>query len=151
MDKFDLDILRLLQRDCRMTAEAMSDHISLSPAAIQKRVKKLREGNVIQSEIAVLSPKRLGLTMTVIVNVELEREDLAVLEAFKRQMRKAENVQQCYYTTGEADFILIVVVEDIQAYEKFTHDYFFGNKVVRKFKSNIVMDPVKIGLSVPVE
>ncbi|MBS9718363.1 Lrp/AsnC family transcriptional regulator [Pseudohalocynthiibacter aestuariivivens] len=151
MDELDLKILALVQDDARQTAERISDLIGLSPTAIQKRLKKLRDSKIIQKEIAVLDPGKLGQTMTAVVEVSLERENLSVLDAFKKRMRNAPQVQQCYYTTGEADFILVVVVKDIKAYETFTHEYFFGTPEISKFKTSIVMDRVKVSLNVDIQ
>lgn len=148
MDDKDLEILRLVQRDARLTAEALGFEIGLSPPAVQKRLKKLRETGVIESEIAVLSSAKLGRGMTVIVQVMLERESRMHLDAFKRKMRTAPAVQQCYYATGEADFILVVIVEDIAEYETFTQEYFFDESNVSKFTSSIVMDRVKVSLDI---
>ncbi|MEP3053686.1 MULTISPECIES: Lrp/AsnC family transcriptional regulator [Rhodobacterales] len=148
MDDKDLEILKLVQRDARLTAEALGFEIGLSPPAVQKRLKKLRETGVIESEIAVLSSAKLGRGMTVIVQVMLERESRMHLDAFKRKMRTAPTVQQCYYATGEADFILVVIVEDIAEYEAFTQEYFFDESNVSKFTSSIVMDRVKVSLDI---
>ena len=148
MDDKDIEILRLVQRDARLTAEALGFEIGLSPPAVQKRLKKLRESGVIESEIAVLSSAKLGRGMTVIVQVMLERESRMHLDAFKRRMRTAPAVQQCYYATGEADFILVVIVEDIAEYETFTQEYFFDESNVSKFTSSIVMDRVKVSLDI---
>ena len=148
MDDKDLEILKLVQSDVRLTAEALGYEIGLSSPAVQKRLKKLRDTGVIEQEIAVLSPSKLGREMTVIVQVMLERESRRHLDAFKRSMRNAPAVQQCYYATGEADFILVVIVKDIQEYEKFTQEYFFDQSNVNKFTSSIVMDRVKVSLDI---
>ncbi len=146
MDDKDLEILKLVQSNARLTAETIGHEIGLSPPAVQKRLKKLRETGVIENEIAVLCPAKVGREMTVIVQVMLERESRLHLDTFKRRMKTAHGVQQCYYTTGEADFIVVVVVEDIKAYEAFTQEYFFDESNVSKFTSSIVMDRVKVSL-----
>jgi len=148
MDEKDLEILKLIQSNARLTADALSVDVSLSPPAIQKRLKRMRETGVIENEIAVLSPAKLGREMTVIVEVMLERESRVHLNDFKQKMRKAPVVQQCYYTTGEADFVLIVVVSDIKEYEAFTEEYFFDESNVSRFTSSVVMDRVKVSLDV---
>ena len=84
MDEKDINILRLVQSNARLTAEAISQDVGLSPPAVQKRLKKLRETGVIEREIAVLSPVKLGREMTIIVGVQLERENRAKLDEFKR-------------------------------------------------------------------
>ncbi|WP_291737550.1 Lrp/AsnC family transcriptional regulator, partial [Leisingera sp. F5] len=126
----------------------ISHEIGLSAPAVQKRLKKLRDTGVIEKEIAILSPARLGREMTVIVQVVLERESRMHLDAFKRKMRQASQVQQCYYTTGEADFILVVIVGDIKEYEAFTQEYFFDESNVSRFTSSVVMDRVKVSLDI---
>lgn len=148
MDDKDLEILALVQQDARLTAESLGLSIGLSAPAVQKRLKRLREEGVIEKEIAVLSPSKLGRTLTVIVEVMLERESRMHLDAFKRKMRTAPMVQQCYYTTGEADFILIVAARDIGEYEAFTQEYFFDESNVSRFTSAIVMDRVKVTLDI---
>ena len=148
MDDIDLQILRLVQGNARLTADTISQDVGLSPPAVQKRLKKLRETGVIEKEIAVLSPAKLGREMTIIVEVILERENRAHLDSFKRKMRNAPCVQQCYYTTGEADFMLILVVSDIKEYEAFTQTHFFDESNISRFKTSIVMDRVKASLDV---
>lgn len=148
MDDKDLQILRLVQGNARLTADAISQAVGLSPPAVQKRLKKLRETGVIEKEIAVLSPAKLGREMTIIVEVILERENRAHLDSFKRRMRNAPCVQQCYYTTGEADFMLILMVSDIKEYEAFTQAHFFDESNISRFKTSIVMDRVKTSLDV---
>jgi DNA-binding Lrp family transcriptional regulator len=148
MDDKDLHILRLVQDNARLTAETLGDRVGLSPAAVQKRLKKLKETGVIQREIAVLSPAKLNRDLTVIVEVILERENRQQLESFKKKMRSAPSVQQCYYTTGEADFLLILTVRDIKEYEAFTQEHFFDASNISRFKTSIVMDRVKTSLDV---
>jgi DNA-binding Lrp family transcriptional regulator len=151
LDKFDLKLLELLQQNCRQTADVLSEHLGLSPAAVQKRLKKLRDTGVVEAEIAMISPRAVGRSMTIIVEVSMERENTSVLESFKRRMRVEPLVQQCYYTTGEADFMLILVVRDIEEYQRFTQENFFGSPEVSKFTTSIVMDRVKVGLAVSLD
>ena len=148
MDAIDLSILKLVQANSRMTADAICEQVGLSAPAIQKRLKKLRESGVIEKDIAVLSPAKLGRETTVIVQVSLERENRMHIEDFKRKMRRAPEVQQCYYSTGDADFVLIVVVGSVQEYEAFTQRHFFDESNVSRFTSSIVMDRVKVSLDV---
>ncbi|MES0862732.1 Lrp/AsnC family transcriptional regulator [Ruegeria sp. SCPT10] len=148
MDDKDLELLALVQKNARQTAESLGLEIGLSTPAVQKRLKKLRETGVIEKEIAVLSPPKLGRELTVIVEVKLVRESRLHLDNFKRLMRNSPAVQQCYYTTGEADFVVIVVVADIKEYEAFTQEYFFDDSNVNGFTSSIVMDRVKVSLDI---
>ena len=151
MDEFDVKLLNLVQQNNRLTAEKLSGDVGLSPAACQKRLKKLRDTGVIARDIAVLSPDAVGRRLTLIVEVTLERERPEMLDKFKRTMQAAPEVMQCYYVTGNADFIVILTARDMKDYEEFTRHYFFQNSNVQRFQSNVVMDDVKVGLNVPVE
>lgn len=148
MDDIDLNLLRLVQRDARQTADALSAEVGLSPPAVQKRLKKLRDNGVIEREVAVLSHDKVGMDITVIVEVSLERENRAFLDGFKRNMRRAPEVQQCYYTTGEADFVLILCLPSLKHYETFTQAHFFDEPNISRFNTMVVMDRVKATLDV---
>ncbi|HWD07340.1 MAG TPA: Lrp/AsnC family transcriptional regulator [Amycolatopsis sp.] len=149
LDRLDLAILACLQSDARTIAEVIGAKVGLSAAAVQRRIKRLRETGVIEKEVAVLSPAALGLSMTFVVMVEMERENLSVLDAFRRQVLADECVQQCYYVTGAADFVLIVTCPDMAAFEVFTRRMFFDNPNVRHFTTSVAMDRVKVGLTLP--
>ncbi|GAA3473240.1 Lrp/AsnC family transcriptional regulator [Nonomuraea roseola] len=150
LDDLDRTILDRLQRDARTIAESIAVEVGMSTAAVQRRIKRLRETGVIAREVAVLNPKALGQAMTFIVEVEMEREKSEVLDAFRYQMDADENVQQCYYVTGAYDFVLIVTARDMEDFEGFTQRTFFDNGNVRRFTTSIVMRPIKVGLTLPV-
>ncbi|MFI5583669.1 Lrp/AsnC family transcriptional regulator [Amycolatopsis sp. NPDC051758] len=149
LDQLDTAILACLQEDARTIAETIGAKVGLSAAAVQRRIKRLREAGVIEREVAVLSPQALGLSMTFVVMVEMERENLAVLDAFRRQVLGDDCVQQCYYVTGNADFVLIVTCPDMAGFEAFTRRMFFDNPNVRHFTTSVAMDRVKVGLNLP--
>ncbi len=151
MDRFDALILDALQRDARLTAEAMSPHVGLSPDACRKRIARLRASGVIEAEIAVLDPAQVGRGLILIVEVTLENESKADLDRFKARMKAAPEVMQCYYVTGNADFILITSARDMADFERFTREHFFEEDNVRCFRTSAVMNRVKTGFSMPVE
>jgi len=148
MDKLDYDILHIVQNNSRLTAEVISQQVSLSPAAVQKRLKRLRDNGVIEKEVAVLSAKHLERNLTIIVNVVIERESTASLDRFKLKMLEETCVQQCYYITGESAFVLIILERDIEEYERFTQKYFFAESNVVRFNTMVVMKRIKVSLNV---
>lgn len=150
LDEADLTILRVLQSDCRIGLERLAHECGLSVPSVQRRVKRLRETGMIQKEIAVLDPARFDYKMTFIVLVELERESLQQLDLFRKRAKAEPQVQQCYYVTGEADFILVCAARDMQDFEAMTHRLFFENSNVRRFRTSIAMDRTKVGLSLPI-
>ena len=149
LDNFDRNILEIVQQSNRTTSEQIAEQVGLSPAAVQRRLKRLREQNVIQADVSVINPSAVGLDMTMIVQISLERERSDLMESFKKELIESPYVQQCYYVTGGTDFVLVVTASDMTAYEQFTHDMFFNNPNVKTFQTNVVMDPVKVGLTIP--
>lgn len=150
LDETDRSILRELQQNARMSSEELGEKVGVSRSSAQRRVQILRETGAIEKEIAVVSTKHADATMTFIVEVELERERIDLLDEFRRSMLKLEEVQQCYYVTGHTDFILIVLAQDMVSYERFTRIVFTENPNIRRFHTNVVVDQVKVGLSVPI-
>ena len=151
LDAFDLKLLSLLQVSTRGTAEELAATVGLSPSACLRRVRRLREAGVIEAEVAVVSPRAVGRELTMVVQVALERERADIIDAFKRAMRATPEVMQCFYVTGEIDFILVVTVPSMEDYEAFTNRFFFQNPNVRRFTTLVVMDRVKVGLAVPID
>jgi len=152
IDSFDRKILEIVQESNRATSDQIAEQIGLSPAAIQRRLKRLRKEQVIVDDISVINPKVLGRNMTFIVQVSLERERADLIHSFKKQMQNSKHVQQCYYVTGSPDFILIVTAFSMEDYDKFTQEtFFFDDSNVRNFQTNVVMDSVKVSLQLPVD
>jgi DNA-binding Lrp family transcriptional regulator len=149
LDSFDFQLLGLLQQDARTTSDRLAASVGLSPAAVQRRLKRLRDTGAIAATVAVLSPDAVGRPMSFLVEVQLERERADLLDAFKRQIRATPEVQQCWYVTGDADFVLVVTARDMADYEAFIRRVFFDNPNIRRFKTSVVMDRVKTGLAMP--
>ena len=150
LDSFDKKILNIVQRSNRLTSEQIADKVGLSPAAVQRRLKRLRAQGVIRADVSVVNPKAVGQVMTFIVQVTLACERIDLMHDFKRGMTAHPAVQQCYYITGSSDFVLIVTTANMQAYDEFTHSAFFVDPNVKNFQTNVVMDRVKVGLTVPI-
>ena len=151
VDEFDIKILELLQHNNRLTADQLSDMVNLSASACQRRIKRLRDDGVIAAEIAVLSPAAVGRDLMMIVGVTLEREHPQIIKNFKDSMSRMPEVMQCFYVTGDPDFVLILTAKSMEHYEEFTQRFFFENPNIRRFQTSVVMDRVKMGLSVPLD
>ncbi|GAC17845.1 Lrp/AsnC family transcriptional regulator [Paraglaciecola arctica] len=149
LDKQDLKLLSMLQVDVKTSIELLSEKIGLSTASVQRRLKRLRKENVITSEVANISPEAVGQAMTFIISVQLNRDNMDCFNTFKRKVKKTAQVQQCYYITGEADFILIVTAKDMIDFEAFTQSIFFTDNNVKHFKTSVVMGRTKVSLALP--
>ena len=150
MDSFDTLILDALQHNNRLTAEALSEKVGLSPDACRKRLAKLRSSDAIEQEVAILNPQSMGRGLIMVVEVTLQNERPAELDRFKDKMKAAPEVMQCYYVTGNADFILILSAKDMADYEDFTRRHFFAEENVERFRTSAVMDRVKVGFTMPI-
>jgi len=150
LDAFDRKILCLFQQNTRLTVGELAEMVGLSASACHRRLSKLRETGVIQSEIAVINPRSVGRSVTLIVTVTLEREQTDVLAAFKRSMRENVDIMQCYYVTGAVDFVVILTSKSMEAYDAFVERFFFENRNVKRFETYVVMDRVKVGFDLPI-
>jgi len=151
LDALDLKILAVYQGDTREPAHAIGRRVGLSTAAVQRRLKRLRAHRVIEAEVAQLAPATLGLPVTCIVTVELEREDRGALAAFQERICACPEVQQCYYVTGQHDFVLVVLAPDLAEYEAFTRRALLGDANVRAFTTSVALARAKVGLAVPLD
>nr|WP_208103276.1 Lrp/AsnC family transcriptional regulator [Rubellimicrobium sp. CFH 75288] len=151
MDAFDRKILAQVQRNARITAAELSERVGLSPSACHRRLAALRESGVIQAEIAVIDPRAVGRRITMLVTVTLEREHSDVISEFKRAVREMPEIMQCYYVTGQADFVLILTARSMEAYDAFVERFLFSNRNVRRFETMVVMDRVKVGFDLPID
>src|SRR4051794_18259806 len=149
LDEFDRKILDLVQRDNRLTSESIGERVGLSATAVQRRLKRLRDTQVIEADVSIVSPKAVGRNLQMMVMVSLERERADIIDRFKRSLRATTEVMSGYSVTGEADFVLFVSATDMEEYEAFTRRFFYGNPDVKNFKTMIVMDRVKVGFTLP--
>jgi Lrp/AsnC family transcriptional regulator, leucine-responsive regulatory protein len=149
LDVLDRKILDQLQDDSGLSAEEIARRVGASRSSVQRRIQQLRDANLIEREAVQVSPALAGGFMTFIVEVELERERIDLLDDFRRSMRALPQVQQCYYVTGHTDFVVIVLAEDMKEYEKFSRQVFTENPNIRRFHTNVVVDRVKVSLKVP--
>lgn len=151
LDRFDLHILDILQRDNKTSQRAIGDQINLSAPAVQRRIKSMEEAGVITANVAVVDPTSVGQSITIVVEVNVESERIDLLDAAKASFSAAPEVQQCYYVTGESDFILVVTVPTMSHYEALTRHIFFENGNIKRFRTLVVMDRVKVTLGVPIQ
>ncbi len=151
VDTADRMLLTQLQMDARTTVQQMAEKSGLSTASVQRRLRRLREAGVLQKEVALVDQQKVGLGVTAIVSVELERDRLEQIDAFKRKARIDPQVLHFYCIAGDADFVMVVVAPDIAGYEAFTHRFFFADSNVRKFRTSIVISTEKSTQELPLD
>ncbi|KVU07060.1 AsnC family transcriptional regulator [Burkholderia ubonensis] len=151
LDAFDRKLLMEVQRDAQTPQNELGARVNLSTAAVNRRLRRLAEDGVIERYTAVVAPEKVGYALTIVVNVEMESEQIDQIDAMKRTFERCPQVQQCYYVTGEWDFVLILTVSDMDQYNALTRQLFFSNNNVKRFKTLVSMGRVKVGLGVAVD
>ena len=150
LDRFDRQLLNAVQADAGITTEKLAEAIALSPSAIQRRLRKLREVGVIERETAILDPRKVGSPTFFVVSLQVERERPELLAQLRRWIASEDQVQQAYYVTGEADFVMIVTSPDTEAYDALMTRLVSENVNVKRFTTNVALGIVKRGLTIPV-
>lgn len=151
LDRIDRHILRCLQVDNTISNLHLAEEVGLSPPACLRRVRKLREEGVIVADVSIVNPRLLGRLLNIIVEVEMNRDQLDVHDAFMQKMLEAPEVTQCYQVTGDVDFVLVVMVADMEAYEAFARRDLASDMNLRKFRSLISLRRNKFSTVVDVD
>lgn len=149
LDESDKELLRLLQRNNRLTTEELGVAVNLSQSAVQRRLTRLRDKKIIEADISVVSPAVAGIGITCVVDVVLHEGDSKAIDKFKTAMQSCPEVAQCYYVTGSYDFVLVVNTRDMRHFEEFSKNL-MDNPNLKHFYTHVVMDKVKISYSVPI-
>ncbi|OKO77255.1 DNA-binding protein [Bradyrhizobium sp. NAS80.1] len=148
IDAADARILRYLQKDNTRPHREIADKIGLSVAAVARRIQRLREEKVIAADVSVVDQDRVGRPLTLIVEVTIENERLDLLDKMRKRFVECPQVQQCYYITGEVDFVLIMNVRDMDEYTNLTRELFFEGGNVKNFRTFVSMRRIKTGCEV---
>jgi len=151
LDRHDRQLLALLQEDAAQTTDQLAERVPLSPSAIQRRLRRLREQGVIVREVAVLDARQAGRSTTFIAALQVENEHPERIAALRTWLAGEPRVQQAFYVTGEADFVLVVTAADTEAYEALMAQLLRLHPVVRRFTTQVALAVLKRGLSVPVD
>ena len=149
LDAIDLRILDRLQDDARLSNVELARAVQLSPSPCLARVRALERAGYIGRYVTLLDPLRLGLTVSVFTQVSLEKQVEPSLVAFERAIRDRPEVMECYLMTGDADYLLRVVVPDVQALERFIVDFLSRVPGVGNIRSSFALKQVKYKTALP--
>lgn len=147
VDAFDRRILECLQRDASQTNQALADEVGLSPSACLARVKRLKDSGVVDKVVAILNPEAVATCMYMVIEVTMERDDKMLYQRFESSVLAAPDVKQCYQVTGECDFVLIITVPDMDAYDRFCDTVLYADDNMRKFRTLISRKRTKFDLT----
>ncbi len=149
LDTIDWKILALLQSDARISNVELANKVGLSASPCLNRVRALETSGFISRYVSLLDPVRVGLKVSVFIQVTLEKQIESALETFERAIRERPEVMECYLMTGDADYLLRVIVPDLQALEKFILGFLSRVPSVGNIKSSFALKQVKYQTALP--
>lgn len=149
LDVIDRRILDELQSDGRLSNVELAARVHLSPSACLARVRRLEESGVVSRYVTLVDPHRVGLPISVFIQVRLERQVEAILDKFEEQMNCYPQVMECYLMTGDSDYLLRVVVPDIKALEMFIVNELSKIPGVANIRSSFALKQVKYETALP--
>jgi Lrp/AsnC family transcriptional regulator, leucine-responsive regulatory protein len=151
LDKQDVVLLTELQRDSHQTVQQLADRVGLSSTPCWKRIKEMEGNGVIRGYTALIDREKVGLALCVIAEVNLTRHNEDVVQQFEKEVADCPQIVSCYSTTGQADYVLKVLMPDIKAYERFLHETAFKLPGVTHVRSSVVLKEVKAETRLPIQ
>lgn len=149
LDKFDDAILALLQQNARLPVADIARRIGLSEPACYRRIRLLRESDAIEREVVVVNAKALGWPLAMMVLVTLETDRCEVIDRLLKRLQGIAEVLDVWYVTGDHDFVLQVVAQDMAHFENFARRVLHAETNVKSFKTLVVMRHGKKQAAIP--
>lgn len=151
LDAIDARILTELQSDGGLTNAELAERVGLSPSPCLRRVKILADAGVIKKRVALVDGNAIDLKVSVFIHVTLEKQIEENLSAFEAAVEARPEVVECYLMTGESDYLLRVVVPDLEAYERFLMEHLTRIPGVSNIKSSFALNQVKYSTALPLD
>jgi Lrp/AsnC family leucine-responsive transcriptional regulator len=149
-DRTTRQILEALQADGRQSIQQLAELVGLSATPVWRRIKELEASGVIRRHVALADREKLGLNVCVMANVSLVRHSEGAVEQFEQLVLASREIIECQAITGEADYVIKVVVADMKAYDQFLQSQIFKMPGVASVRSNVVLREVKYDTALPV-
>ena len=149
LSRRDRAILTALQRDSRITMQQLAERVGMSSSACWRRVRALEEAGVIDRYTIIVAPQKAGFALSFMTLVSLVRHEQKHVDNFVREVQRHPEVLECFATSGEADYHLRVVAEDIDAYNRFLDDFILKLPGVSQVHSNIILKEIKADTALP--
>lgn len=143
LDRIDRRILNILQKDNQITNLALAEKIGISAPPCFRRVKRLRDLGIIHKDTALIDPFKVGQRLIVFVYISLEKQRQDILEYVERKWLARNEIMQCYFVSGEVDYLLVVHVADMNHYNEFARCVFANDPNIKNFRSSFCLSRVK--------
>ena len=149
MNALDRNLLGLLQVDNQLSLDELAEHAGSSRSVVHRRLRDLRGGGYIRADVSILDPNVVGDLQTFVLQLSVRQENSKLLDTFIDSVSELPQVQQCYLTTGSANCVVVLLLEDAEALDRFVAHHFTDDPFVCRFRSNLVTRNVKLGLTLP--
>lgn len=143
MDAKDRQIVRALQKDGRLTNQDLADRVALSPSPCLRRVRLLEERGIITGYAARVDAKAYGLAVTAFIRIALQRHEKDSVRLFEARVAEIDEILECHLMTGEADYLLKVMVADLDAYEAFVRNRLHAIPGIASINTSLAYGVVK--------
>ncbi len=151
LDDKDRALLALLQRDATLTLRQLAERLPMSQASVWRRIRDLESSGVIGTRVTLVDPRAVGLGVRAQVQVDIADHGEASREAFERFVQDRPEVLECYSVTGPHDYLLTVLVRDVEAYETFLMHQLLAHPVVRNALTNFTLRQLKYTTALPLD
>lgn len=151
LDRIDLNILRILQQEGRISYVELADKVGLSTTPCMERVKRLEQDRIIEGYQAVVNPAAVGLNLLVFVEISLHYQSPTAFDDFKKAVSELPNVMECHLVSGQSDYLLKTRISEMSEYRRLLGDLLLNLPGIKESKSYIVMEAVKETQMLPVE
>ncbi|KXJ56459.1 MAG: ArsR family transcriptional regulator [Neptuniibacter sp. Phe_28] len=151
LDETDYKILHHLQNNGRISNAELADRVALSPSPCLRRVKLLEERGIIERYVAIVNPKLIGLPVNVVISVSLQSQEQSQLKVFQQRIAECEEVMECYLMTGGSDYMLRVVVPDIEHFEHFLVDKLTSIPGISNIQSSFALKQLVYRTELPIK
>ena len=143
LDSIDIKILEILQQDGRITTKALAEQLNLTTTPVFERVKRLERDGVIDKYVALLNEKKIDKKLIVFVSLSLKSHTRSYLESFVKAMEGFDEVQECYHIAGNFDYMIKIIIKDMEAYERFLLTKISTNNNIATVQSSFVLSKNK--------
>jgi DNA-binding Lrp family transcriptional regulator len=150
IDNIDKSILKLLQNDCKLTIKEIANKLNLTPTPIFERIKRLEKEEYIMAYKAVVNRKKIGLSLLIFCNISLNQHEATFIAKFEKDIQHFTEVIECYHIGGMFDYLIKVVVEDMDTYQYFVAKKLASIENIGQVQSSFVMTEVKSTASLPI-
>ena len=151
MTRTDIEILKLLQADARLSINEIADKVYLSPSSCWRRIQRLHQDGIIKRNVALLDREKLGIEVVVFIMVNLVSQTGTALEEFEQQVSAFPEVLECYTMTGQTDYMLKIIARDMRHYESFMRKHIAQIPNIREMHSHVAITKIKDTMELPLD